>query len=115
MPQTMSANLAQMPSILTRIANVSGAELVFKTSSFELHGLEAEVIAGINLIFELDIVKVGLPRSARRSAAPDLISELPPRDSLHARARERASRLHQRQEERQDKQDHSDDQRQNQV
>ncbi|KZW02016.1 hypothetical protein EXIGLDRAFT_637795 [Exidia glandulosa HHB12029] len=57
MPQTMNANLAQMPSILTRIANVSGAELVFKTSSFELHGLEAEVIAGINLIFELDIVK----------------------------------------------------------
>lgn len=57
MPQNMTNHLNQIPNILTRIANVSGAEIVFKSSSFELHGLEAEVVTGINLIFELDIVK----------------------------------------------------------
>ena len=36
----------------------SGAEVVFKSMCFEMHGLEHEVRAAVNMILELDIIKV---------------------------------------------------------
>lgn len=36
----------------------TGAEVVFKSMCFEMHGLEHEVRAAVNMILELDIVKV---------------------------------------------------------
>jgi len=58
MPQALGANFAQMPEIITRIANTTGAEVVFKSNCFEVHGHEAEVLPAINLIFELDLIRV---------------------------------------------------------
>ena len=51
-------NPSQVPAILKHIAITSGAEAVFKSNCFELHGLESEVRAAILLVLELDIVKV---------------------------------------------------------
>ncbi|KAF8585543.1 hypothetical protein K439DRAFT_1646564 [Ramaria rubella] len=50
-------NPAQMPAVLKRIANASGAEVVFKSNCFEMHGLEHEVRAAVSMVLELDIVK----------------------------------------------------------
>ena len=36
----------------------SGAEVVFKSMCFEMHGLEHEVRTAVNMIMELDIIKV---------------------------------------------------------
>jgi len=36
----------------------TGAEVVFKSMCFEMHGLEHEVRAAVNMILELDIIKV---------------------------------------------------------
>jgi predicted PilT family ATPase len=57
MPPT-SINIAQMPSVLKSLAYQSGAEVVFKSNCFEVHGLASEVRAAIQLISELDLVKV---------------------------------------------------------
>jgi hypothetical protein len=51
-------NPSQVPQILQQIATTSGAEAVFKTNCFELHGLESEVRAAVQLVLDLDIVKV---------------------------------------------------------
>lgn len=53
-------NPSQIPPILRHIAITSGAEVVFKSNCFELHGLEAEVRNAVGLVLELDWVKVGL-------------------------------------------------------
>ncbi|KAK4705799.1 hypothetical protein P7C70_g410, partial [Phenoliferia sp. Uapishka_3] len=50
-------NPSQIPSVLRHIAATSGAEAVFKSNCFELHGLEAEVRAAVGLVLELDFVK----------------------------------------------------------
>jgi len=47
-----------MPAVLKRIANTSGAELVFKSNCFEMHGLEHEVRTAVSMVLELDVVKV---------------------------------------------------------
>jgi hypothetical protein len=47
-----------MPATLKRISVQSGAEVVFKSNCFEVYGLADEVRAVIQLISELDIVKV---------------------------------------------------------
>jgi len=50
-------NPAQVPAILEHISITSGAEAVFKSSCFELHGLESEVRTAVQLVLELDLVK----------------------------------------------------------
>ncbi|ORY26615.1 hypothetical protein BCR39DRAFT_254880 [Naematelia encephala] len=55
MPQT-SLNPAQMQPILKRIAHSTGAEVVFKSNCFEMHGLEREVRAAVMMILELDVI-----------------------------------------------------------
>ena len=50
-------NPSQVPSILRHIAVTSGAEAVFKSNCFEIHGLESEVRAAVQLVLELEIVK----------------------------------------------------------
>ncbi|PWN48570.1 hypothetical protein IE53DRAFT_188135 [Violaceomyces palustris] len=54
-----SANLnpSQMTPILKHISNMSGAEVVFKSNCFEIHGLESEVRNAVSLILELDVVQ----------------------------------------------------------
>lgn len=36
----------------------TGAEVVFKSMCFEMHGLEHEVKAAVNMVMELDLIKV---------------------------------------------------------
>jgi len=38
----------------------TGAEVVFKSMCFEMHGLEHEVRAAVSMVMELEIIKVGL-------------------------------------------------------
>ncbi|GAB1518812.1 hypothetical protein RhiTH_001877 [Rhizoctonia solani] len=48
-------NPASMPGVLKRIAGQSGAEVVFKSNCFEMHGLEHEVRGAVIMVLELDI------------------------------------------------------------
>ncbi|EJT97951.1 cytoplasmic protein [Dacryopinax primogenitus] len=57
MVPSQSINPAQMPAVLKRISNQSGAEIVFKSNCFEMHGLEHEVRAAVQIVLELDIVR----------------------------------------------------------
>ncbi|KAM0754215.1 hypothetical protein T439DRAFT_285605 [Meredithblackwellia eburnea MCA 4105] len=50
-------NPSQVPPVLRHIAATSGAEAVFKSNCFELHGLESEVRTAVQLVLELDFVK----------------------------------------------------------
>lgn len=58
-----SVNPSQIPPILRHIAATSGAEAVFRSNCFELHGLEHEVRTAIQLVLELDLVKVRCEQS----------------------------------------------------
>lgn len=58
-------NPAQIPPILRHISVTSGAEAVFKSNCFEFHGLEAEVRQAVQLVLELDFVKVSNASSLR--------------------------------------------------
>lgn len=58
-------NPAQVPPILRHISVMSGAEAVFKSNCFEFHGLESQVRQAVQLVLELDFVKVG-PRYPSR-------------------------------------------------
>ena len=51
-------NPAQMTTVLKQISDMSGAEVVFKSMCFEMHGLEHEVRAAISMILELEVIKV---------------------------------------------------------
>ena len=51
-------NHAQASTILKQISYTSGAEVVFKGMNFEMYGLEHEVRPAVNMLLELDIVKV---------------------------------------------------------
>ncbi|XAO22317.1 hypothetical protein I312_101086 [Cryptococcus bacillisporus CA1280] len=55
MPQP-TLNPAQLQPILKRIAHSSGAEVVFKSNCFEMHGLEQQVKAAVMMVLEQDIV-----------------------------------------------------------
>ena len=55
-PATLNANT--VATLLKQISVASGAEVVFKSMCFEMHGLEHEVRSAVNLIMELDVVKV---------------------------------------------------------
>ena len=47
-----------MTAVLKQISDASGAEVVFKSMCFEMHGLEHEVRAAIAMVLELDAIKV---------------------------------------------------------
>jgi hypothetical protein len=55
-PATLNAT--QVTALTKQISMTTGAEVVFKSMCFEMHGLEHEVRAAVNMILELDIVKV---------------------------------------------------------
>jgi hypothetical protein len=55
-PATLNAT--QVTALTKQISMNSGAEVVFKSMCFEMHGLEHEVRAAVNMILELDIIKV---------------------------------------------------------
>ncbi|KAG1757908.1 cytoplasmic protein [Suillus lakei] len=50
-------NSSQVTTLLKQISLTTGAEVVFKSMCFEMHGLEYEVRTAVNMILELDIVK----------------------------------------------------------
>ncbi|OJA09093.1 hypothetical protein AZE42_02564, partial [Rhizopogon vesiculosus] len=50
-------NSSQVTTLLKQISLTTGAEVVFKSMCFEMHGLEYEVRSAVNMILELDIVK----------------------------------------------------------
>ncbi|KAF9535578.1 cytoplasmic protein [Crepidotus variabilis] len=50
-------NTAAINALLKQISVASGAEIVFKSMCFEMHGLEHEVRNAVNMIMELDIIK----------------------------------------------------------
>ena len=51
-------NPAQMAPVLQQISVLSGAEVVFKTNCFEMHGLEQQVRLAVMKALELDVVQV---------------------------------------------------------
>lgn len=57
MPQA-SVNPAQMQPVLKRIAHATGAEVVFKSNCFEMHGLERQVRAACLMVLDLDMIQV---------------------------------------------------------
>ncbi|EKD02270.1 cytoplasm protein [Trichosporon asahii var. asahii CBS 8904] len=56
MPQA-TLNPPQMQPALKRIAHETGAEVVFKSNCFEMHGLEKEVRDAVVKVLELDVIK----------------------------------------------------------
>lgn len=56
-PATLNASA--VTTLLKQISMATGAEVVFKSMCFEVHGLEHEVRAAVSMIMELDIIKVG--------------------------------------------------------
>lgn len=50
-------NPSQVTTILKQISVASGAEVVFKSMCFEMHGLEHEVRSAVNMVMELDVIK----------------------------------------------------------
>ena len=57
-PQTLSTTA--ITALLKQVSVATGAEVVFKSMCFEMHGLEHEVRAAVNMIMEVDIIKVRL-------------------------------------------------------
>jgi hypothetical protein len=51
-------NPSQMQPTLQGIADSTGAEVVFKSNCFEVHGLEGQVRAAVGYVLELDVIKV---------------------------------------------------------
>jgi hypothetical protein len=51
-------NSSQVTTLLKQISLSTGAEVVFKSMCFEMHGLEYEVRAAVSMILDLDLVKV---------------------------------------------------------
>jgi hypothetical protein len=53
-------NASQAALIIQQISSATGAEVVFKSMGFEMHGAEQEVRAAVAMVLELDIIKVGV-------------------------------------------------------
>lgn len=51
-------NPTAVTTLLKQISLTTGAEVVFKSMCFEMHGLEHEVRAAVSMVMELDIIKV---------------------------------------------------------
>ncbi|KAJ7139889.1 hypothetical protein C8R44DRAFT_606260 [Mycena epipterygia] len=54
-PATLNAS--QVTNLLKQISIASGAEVVFKSMCFEMHGLEQEVRAAVNMVMELEMIQ----------------------------------------------------------
>ncbi|KAH8835377.1 cytoplasmic protein [Flagelloscypha sp. PMI_526] len=54
-PPTLNAT--QMASVIRGISLQTGAEIVFKTMCFEMHGLEHQVRQAVQLVLDLEVVK----------------------------------------------------------
>ncbi|KAJ7655057.1 cytoplasmic protein [Mycena polygramma] len=54
-PATLNAS--QVTTLLKQISIASGAEVVFKSMCFEMHGLEQEVRSAVNLVMELEMIQ----------------------------------------------------------
>ncbi|EGO02484.1 hypothetical protein SERLA73DRAFT_158482 [Serpula lacrymans var. lacrymans S7.3] len=54
-PTTLNAS--QVNTLLKQISITTGAEIVFKSMCFEMHGLEYEVRAAVTMILDLDVIK----------------------------------------------------------
>ncbi|KAK0233391.1 cytoplasmic protein [Armillaria fumosa] len=54
-PTNLGAN--QVSALLKQISLTTGAEVVFKSMCFEMHGLEHEVRAAVGMVMELDLIK----------------------------------------------------------
>ncbi|KAJ7597282.1 cytoplasmic protein [Mycena floridula] len=52
-----SLNPAQVTNLLKQIAIATGAEVVFKSMCFEMHGLEHEVRSAVDMVMGLEIIK----------------------------------------------------------
>ncbi|KAF9560214.1 cytoplasmic protein [Agrocybe pediades] len=50
-------NSATITTLLKQISIATGAEVVFKSMCFEMHGLEQEVRAAVNMVMDLDVIK----------------------------------------------------------
>ncbi|KAF9451773.1 hypothetical protein P691DRAFT_662387 [Macrolepiota fuliginosa MF-IS2] len=50
-------NTSTVTTLLNQISVATGAEVVFKSMCFEMHGLEHEVRAAVNMILDLDVIK----------------------------------------------------------
>lgn len=59
-------NPSAVTNLLKQISIATGAEVVFKSMCFEMHGLEHEVRAAVSMIMDLDMVKVGTAISGLR-------------------------------------------------
>jgi hypothetical protein len=55
-------NASQAALIIQQISSATGAEVVFKSMGFEMHGAEQEVRAAVAMVLELDIIKVSSQR-----------------------------------------------------
>lgn len=53
-------NANQVAALIQQISSATGAEVVFKSMTFEMHGLEHEVHAAVRMILELDLIKVSV-------------------------------------------------------
>ena len=56
-PSANGVNPAAMGPVLRAVCGRSGAEVVCKSGTFEMHGLESEVRAAVAMILELEIIK----------------------------------------------------------
>ncbi|KAJ7932640.1 cytoplasmic protein [Mycena leptocephala] len=54
-PTTLNAS--QVTNLLKQISIASGAEVVFKSMCFEMHGLEQEVRSAVNMVMELEMIQ----------------------------------------------------------
>ncbi|CDS81860.1 KH domain protein [Sporisorium scitamineum] len=57
MPSQANLNPTQAAPVLKHVSNASGAEVVFKSNCFEIHGLESEVRTAVSALLELDLIK----------------------------------------------------------
>jgi hypothetical protein len=57
MTPATALNSTQMTPLIKQVSNASGAEVVFKGSCFELHGLETEVRQGILQLLDLELIQ----------------------------------------------------------
>ena len=57
MPSQANLNPTQVAPVLKHVSNASGAEVVFKSNCFEIHGLESEVRTAVSALLDLDLIK----------------------------------------------------------
>lgn len=68
-----SLNPAQMQPVLKQISHATGAEIVFKSNCFEMHGLEAQVRAACLMVLDLEVVHVSQSSHTNTRSHADVI------------------------------------------